>query len=107
SSRRFRHFLRMAINLLICRNTGAISCVPDVISTIYWGAILTAKAPNRKVSTSQLDDAAVFGGSVCRWNHFSKHPLLNSELPLFMAHLNHGTSVVEIPSFLAKGECCA
>jgi hypothetical protein len=102
-----RHFPKMAIDLLICCNTGAISCVPDEISTIYWGAVLTAMTPNRKVSTSQLGDAAAFGGSVGRWNHLSKHLPLILEMPPFIAHLNRRTSVVEIPSSLAIGECCA
>src|SRR5262249_49128512 len=98
---------KMATDLLICCNTGAISCVPDTISTIYWGTVLTAKAPNRKVSTSQLGDAAVFGRSVGRWNRLSKYFLLFSELPFFMGRLNPRCSIVEIPSSLAKGECCA
>lgn len=98
---------KMATDLLICCNTGAISCVPDAISTIYWGTVLTAKAPNRKVSTSQLGDAAVFGRSVGRWNRLSKYFLLVSELPFFMGRLNPRCSIVEIPSSLAKGECCA
>jgi len=102
-----RHFPKMATDLLICCNTGAISCVPDAISTIYWGAVLTAITPNRKVSTSQLGDAAAFGGSVGRWNHLSKHLPLILEMPPFIAHLNRRTSVVEIPSSLAIGECCA
>jgi len=93
--------------LLICCNTDAISCVRDAISTIYWVLVLTAKTPNRKVTTSLLSWAAVFRRGVREWNHLSKRLLMITELPLFMVRLNHGISGVEIPSFLPKGEPCA
>src|SRR5689334_11895802 len=91
----------MATVSLICCNTGAISCVPDTISTIYWVSVLTAKTPNRKVSTSQLSDAAALGGGVGRWNHLSKYLLLILELPLLMVNFSQRSSIVETPASLA------